>query len=306
MMAAASEPAPGSVWRAPPAAGRARVRGGTHRRFCSSVPSSRTAPAKNPRPLITADTPVSPQVSSSVTRQAVSRLSMPPPPYASGMSMLARPSSAALEDLPRELLGGLVVRRHGTDLALGELVRDGRAPAGRRSAWSAPRPLSIGRYVFRSVDLKQAELRRQAGSGQLVPAGTVVPIAHVGRTTVIRPSRTPDPQRTRRLRAPRGLDDLARTLAQEMPRRRALRVIAGAVAAAAVPGVARPAGRPPAGSRSSTPATSRWPSEVGSTAPRPPRPASRRAVRATGSARSGRWARTAARASPSAATPAIP
>ena len=59
---------------------------------------------------------------------------------------------------------------------------------------------------------------------------------------MIRRSRTPDPQVHDQAESAGGLDDLARTLAQEMPRRRALRVIAGAVAAAAVPAwLARPA-----------------------------------------------------------------
>ncbi len=71
MIAEASEPAPGSV-RASAAAGESgRVSGVTHRCFCSSVPSARIGPAKNPLPLITAETPLSPQVSSSVMRDAV-------------------------------------------------------------------------------------------------------------------------------------------------------------------------------------------------------------------------------------------
>ena len=36
------------------------------------------------------------------------------------------------------------------------------------------------------------------------------------------------------------LDDLARTLAESMPRRRALRVLGASLAAVAVPGLARP------------------------------------------------------------------
>ncbi len=65
---------------------------------------------------------------------------------------------------------------------------------------------------------------------------------------MVRRSRTPDPQVHDQAESAGGLDDLARTLAQEMPRRRALRVIAGAVAAAAMPAwLARPAaaGRKP-------------------------------------------------------------
>ena len=93
-----------------------------------------------------------------------------------------------------------------------------------------------------------------------------------------------------------GLDDLARTLASEMPRRRALRVIAGAVAAVAGPACWRDPPRAASGRPLKHICDTRV-AERGLEVlhRRRPTPASRRAVRATGRARRAAGARTGAR-----------
>src|SRR5919204_871596 len=95
-MAAASDPASGSVMASPHAGGFASHSGGSQRSFCSSVPMARSGPAKNPPCRMTCVMGLSPQASSSTIRQAATRLSTPPPPYCAGMSKAASPSAAAL------------------------------------------------------------------------------------------------------------------------------------------------------------------------------------------------------------------
>ena len=86
VIAAASEPAPGSVIASAAIVGGAAHSGGIHRSRCASVPSSRIGPAKN-EPLVASE-PIgaSPHASSSAIRHWVRTLSTPPPPYRSGRS----------------------------------------------------------------------------------------------------------------------------------------------------------------------------------------------------------------------------
>ena len=80
MIAAASDPAPGSVIANAVIGGSSEHRGATQRRRCSSVPSSASGAAKN-EALPTRD-PIgeSPHASSSPTKHPVRTESMPPPP----------------------------------------------------------------------------------------------------------------------------------------------------------------------------------------------------------------------------------
>src|SRR5919201_6008115 len=95
-MAAASDPASGSVIASPQAGGVGPQSCGSHLSFCSSVPMARRGPAKNPPCRMTCAMGLSPHASSSTILQVASRLPTLPPPYAVGMSKDASPSSAAL------------------------------------------------------------------------------------------------------------------------------------------------------------------------------------------------------------------
>ncbi len=89
-----SEPAFGSV-RANEVSSGSSTSGGSHARFCSSVPAMTTGPWPRPLATIAVPIPEQPQQSSSPT----SRPSKPPssrPPYASGMCRFISPSSWAL------------------------------------------------------------------------------------------------------------------------------------------------------------------------------------------------------------------
>ena len=86
MIAAASEPAPGSVIASADIVGSEVQSGGIQRRHCSGVPSCRIGPAKKPALATSEPIGASPHASSSLIRQCVRTLWMPPPPYSSGRS----------------------------------------------------------------------------------------------------------------------------------------------------------------------------------------------------------------------------
>ena len=94
LIRATSEPASGSVRPKEQRIGSSSS-GGSHSRFCSSVPASRTGPA--PSVFAVSDTaiPAQPQESSSPIR-IPSKVERPRPPYSSGTWTFIRPSSCAL------------------------------------------------------------------------------------------------------------------------------------------------------------------------------------------------------------------
>ena len=83
---AASDPASGSVIATEQTGGSGAASRGSQRCFCSSVPSASSGPAKKLPCVITQVIGLSPQASSSSTRQTPVKLSMPPPPYCAGRS----------------------------------------------------------------------------------------------------------------------------------------------------------------------------------------------------------------------------
>jgi hypothetical protein len=85
-IAAASEPAPGSVIATAQAGGRRWQSDGSQRSFCSAVPSASSGFAKNAPWPITHAMGLSPQAISSMTWQQSRRLETPPPPYCTGSS----------------------------------------------------------------------------------------------------------------------------------------------------------------------------------------------------------------------------
>ena len=86
MIAAASDPASGSVVASAVAGGAGPHSGGSQRSRCSAEPSASSGPAKNPPWEMQSAIGLSPQVSSSITRSWSTRLSTPPPPYSAGRS----------------------------------------------------------------------------------------------------------------------------------------------------------------------------------------------------------------------------
>ena len=79
-IAAASEPASGSVVASAVSGGTARVSGRTQRSHCSGVPSASTGSAKKPFDVIRFPSPAQPCESSSCTMQPVRQSVIPPPP----------------------------------------------------------------------------------------------------------------------------------------------------------------------------------------------------------------------------------
>jgi hypothetical protein len=95
LIRATSEPASGSVSPNEHRIGSSRS-GGSHSRFCSSLPASRTGPAPSVLATIATAMPEQPQDSSSPTSMP-SKPGRPSPPYSSGMCGFMSPTSCAFE-----------------------------------------------------------------------------------------------------------------------------------------------------------------------------------------------------------------
>ena len=96
VIAAVSDPTPGSVDASAVSGGRSVHSGASQRCRCSSIETSITVRAKNAPEVIGLPMPAQPQFSSSWTMQPVSTSSMPPRPTSSGNMLVRHQTSAAL------------------------------------------------------------------------------------------------------------------------------------------------------------------------------------------------------------------
>ena len=156
----ASEPASGSVVASAPSSGSGPHSGGTQRCFCGVGAELQDRAGEEARGADeVADRGVAPGqlLGDEAGRHEV--VDAPAAVLLRDVEAREADLGGLQEDVARELLAWRrdAPRRDGSRARRTRARRPG-APAGRRSAWSAPRPLSIGRYVFRSVDLKQAAL----------------------------------------------------------------------------------------------------------------------------------------------------
>ena len=123
VIAAASEPTPGSVDASAVSGGVGEQSGASHRCCCSGVPTSTTGRAKNPPDVTRFPIPAQPQFSSSWTMQPVRTSATPPPPTSSGSMNDVSPTSAARWTIVDGAVGVALVDlgRDGPDLGAGEL-----------------------------------------------------------------------------------------------------------------------------------------------------------------------------------------